>query len=695
MRPKILDQLFKPIETARGIGPRLKLRLKYLIGENIVDLLWHLPNNIIDRSYTPTISNAEKDRIVTIEVTVLKHNPSKRRGLPYKVKCIDETGEIDLIWFNGRRQYLEELLPIGENFIVSGKLEAYKEKKQIIHPQHIVLSTKSKSLPNVEPIYSLTQGLTNKVISNHINRAINIIPDFSEWQDVEFYKSMRWPSFSEALKNAHNPKNESDLDHKNPARQRLAYDELLANQLSLALLAKNFEAPVGQSIKKNNTLLNSLYKNIPFELTNSQKVAIEEISQGLEKPNRMIRLLQGDVGSGKTIVALAALFQASGNSKQAAMMAPTELLARQHFESIKNLCLKSNIKVEILTGKTKRLDRERIVNDLSAGDIDIILGTHALFQDKISFHNLGLVVIDEQHRFGVHQRLSLTSKNSNNPPDIIIMSATPIPRTLELTAYGSMQVSRLLDKPVGRKPIKTIAKPLSKVDEATESLKRLMENGEKAYWVCPLIEESEKIDLAAAEDRFASLKNIYGNKVGLVHGRMSIEEREETMKEFKYGNKNILVATTVIEVGIDVPDATFMIIEHSERFGLSQLHQLRGRVGRSDKASSCLLLYRSPLGENAKKRIETLRETDDGFIIAEEDLILRGAGEVLGTKQSGLPYFKIANLSTDRDLLETARNDSNYIIENNLLNNSDRGKNLKILLHLFNKEEALKYLDAG
>lgn len=275
------------------------------------------------------------------------------------------------------------------------------------------------------------------------------------------------------------------------------------------------------------------------------------------------------------------------------------------------------------------------------------------------------------------------------------MSATPIPRTLELTAYGSMQVSRLLDKPVGRKPIKTIAKPLSKVDEATESLKRLMENGEKAYWVCPLIEESEKIDLAAAEDRFASLKNIYGNRVGLVHGRMSIEEREETMKEFKYGNKNILVATTVIEVGIDVPDATFMIIEHSERFGLSQLHQLRGRVGRSDKASSCLLLYRSPLGENAKKRIETLRETDDGFIIAEEDLILRGAGEVLGTKQSGLPYFKIANLSTDRDLLETARNDSNYIIENNLLNNSDRGKNLKILLHLFNKEEALKYLDAG
>ena len=485
------------------------------------------------------------------------------------------------------------------------------------------------------------------------------------------------------------------LDHKNPAKQRLAYDELLANQLSLALLAKNFEAPAGQSIAKDNNLLDSLYKNIPFELTNSQKIAIEEISQGLEKPNRMIRLLQGDVGSGKTIVALAGLFQASGSSKQAAMMAPTELLARQHFEGIKDLCAKSNINVQILTGKTKKSERDSIIYDLSNGKIDIILGTHSLFQEKISFHNLGLVVIDEQHKFGVHQRLSLTSKNSKNPPDIIIMSATPIPRTLELTAYGSMQVSRLLEKPMGRKPIKTIAKPLSKVNEAMESLQRLIKNGEKAYWVCPLIEESEKIDLAAAEDRYTSLKYIYGDQVGLVHGRMSIDEREETMREFKYGKKNILVATTVIEVGIDVPDATFMIIEHSERFGLSQLHQLRGRVGRSDKLSSCLLLYRSPLGENAKKRIETLRQTDDGFVIAEEDLILRGAGEVLGTKQSGLPYFKIANLTIDRELLETARNDSNYIIANNLLSNSERGENLQILLHLFNKEEALKYLEAG
>ena len=348
-----------------------------------------------------------------------------------------------------------------------------------------------------------------------------------------------------------------------------------------------------------------------------------------------------------------------------------------------------------MNGKIKQKDREKVLNDLKEGKIDIIIGTHALFQEKVIFNDLGLVIIDEQHRFGVHQRLSLTSKSKDYPPDILIMSATPIPRTLELTAFGSMQVSRLLDKPKGRKPIKTIAKPIDKIDEVIDSIERLINMNEKTYWVCPLIEESEKIDLAAAEDRFHQLNLIYKDKVGLVHGKMKIEDREKVMNDFKYGKKMILVATTVIEVGIDVPDATFMIIEHSERFGLSQLHQLRGRVGRSDKLSSCLLLYKSPLGENAKKRIETLRGTDDGFIIAEEDLILRGAGEILGVKQSGLPYFKIANLNIDRELLELAKNDANFIIDSDILGKTERGKNLEILLHLFNKEEALKYLEAG
>ena len=654
MRPKILDKLFKPIETTKGIGPRLKVKLKYLIGENIVDYLWHLPNNIIDRSYKPTIISAENNRIVTMDLTVTKHNPSRRRGLPYKITCIDETGELDLIWFNARRQYLEDILPVGSNATISGKIETYKKRKQIIHPQHIIKSEKVNDFQDIEPVYRLTQGLSNKVIRNYIKKVLDTVPDLPEWHDQERINRMKWPEFSKSIKDCHNPQNLDDLDHQNISKQRLAYDELLANQLSLALISKNFEAPKGIKIIDKNQLVRELLNNLSFELTNSQKISIEEISGDLSKSDRMIRLLQGDVGSGKTIVALAGLFHTAGSLKQGAMMAPTELLARQHYE-----------------------------------------GTHALFQEKVVFNDLGLVVIDEQHRFGVHQRLSLTSKSKDYPPDILIMSATPIPRTLELTAFGSMQVSRLLDKPKGRKPIKTIAKPINKISEVIDSIERLINIGEKIYWVCPLIEESEKIDLAAAEDRYHQLNKIYKDKVALVHGKMKIEDREKVMNDFKYGSKMILVATTVIEVGIDVPDATFMVIEHSERFGLSQLHQLRGRVGRSDKLSSCLLLYKSPLGENAKKRLETLRNTDDGFIIAEEDLILRGAGEILGVKQSGLPYFKIANLNIDRELLELAKNDANFIIDSNILGKTERGKNLEILLHLFNKEEALKYLEAG
>ena len=695
MRPKILDKLFKPIETSKGIGPRLKIKLKYLVGENIVDYLWHIPNNIIDRSYKPKIASAESNRIVTISLRVLKHKPSRRSGLPYKITCIDETGEIDLIWFNARRQYLEEILPVGSNLTISGKIETYKKRKQIIHPQHIIKEEDTNNFQEIEPVYRLTQGLSNKVLRNYINKALEITPYLPEWHDQELIKRMNWPNFNKAIKDIHNPKNLDDLDHENISKQRISYDELLANQLSLALISKNFEAPKGQKIMDKRKLVNNLFKNLPFELTGSQKTSIKEIIDDLNKTDRMIRLLQGDVGSGKTIVALAGLFHCAGSSKQGVMMAPTELLARQHFDGLKDLCFKSGINVNILTGKTKSKDKELILNDIVNGNTDIIIGTHALFQEKVIFNDLGLVIIDEQHRFGVHQRLTLTSKSVKSPPDILIMSATPIPRTLELTAFGSMQVSRLLDKPVGRKPIKTLAKPLNKIDEVIKSLERLINKNEKTYWVCPLIEESEKIDLAAAEERFQQLNNIYKGKVGLVHGKMKTEDREKVMTEFKNSEKMILVATTVIEVGIDVPDATFMIIEHSERFGLSQLHQLRGRVGRSDKLSNCLLLYKSPLGENAKKRIEILRDTSDGFIIAEEDLILRGAGEILGVKQSGLPYFKIANLNTDRELLELAKNEANFIIEGNILGNTERGKNLELLLHLFNKEEALKYLEAG
>ncbi len=663
MRPKILDKLFKPIETTKGIGPRLKIKLKYLIGENIVDYLWHLPNNIIDRSYKPTVVSAENDRIVTIDITVSKHSPSRRRGLPYKITCIDETGEVDLIWFNARKQYLEDILPVGSNATISGKIETYKNRKQIIHPQHIVKNQELNDFQDIEPVYRLTQGLSNKVIRNYIKKAIDMVPDLPEWHDKELIKRMKWPTFSKSIKDCHNPQSTQDLDHQNISKQRLSYDELLANQLSLALIAKNFEAPRGQIINDKNQLVKELLNNLSFELTNSQKVSIDEISNDLCKPDRMIRLLQGDVGSGKTIVALAGLFHVAGSLKQGAMMAPTELLARQHYESIKDLCLKSNINVSILTGKTKQKDREKVLNDLKEGKIDIIIGTHALFQEKVIFNDLGLVIIDEQHRFGVHQRLSLTSKSKDYPPDILIMSATPIPRTLELTAFGSMQVSRLLDKPKGRKPIKTIAKPIDKIDEVIDSIERLINIDEKTYWVCPLIEESEKIDLAAAEDRFHQLNLIYKDKVALVHGKMKIEDREKVMNEFKYGKKMILVATTVIEVGIDVPDATFMIIEHSERFGLSQLHQLRGRVGRGSEQSYCLLVSGNKISNEGKTRLKTMVETNDGFKISEVDLKLRGPGDIMGTKQSGILDFKLADLIKDNKILQYARAEALKLLE--------------------------------
>ena len=695
MRPKILDKLFKPIETTKGIGPRLKVKLKYLIGENIVDYLWHLPNNIIDRSYRPTIISAENNRIVTMDLTVTKHNPSRRRGLPYKITCIDETGELDLIWFNARRQYLEDILPVGSNATISGKIETYKKRKQIIHPQHIIKSQKLDDFQDIEPVYRLTQGLSNKVIRNYIKKVLDTVPDFPEWHDQELINRMKWPEFSKSIKDCHNPQNLDDLDHQNISKQRLVYDELLANQLSLALISKNFEAPKGIEIVDKNQLVRELLNNLSFELTNSQKISIEEISNDLSKSDRMIRLLQGDVGSGKTIVALAGLFHTAGSLKQGAMMAPTELLARQHYEGIRDLCLKSNVSVNILTGKTKQKDREIILKDLKEGKIDIIIGTHALFQEKVLFNDLGLVVIDEQHRFGVHQRLSLTSKSKDYPPDILIMSATPIPRTLELTAFGSMQVSRLLDKPKGRKPIKTIAKPINKISEVIDSIERLITIGEKIYWVCPLIEESEKIDLAAAEDRFHQLNKIYKDKVALIHGKMKIEDREKVMNDFKYGSKKILVATTVIEVGIDVPDATFMVIEHSERFGLSQLHQLRGRVGRGKSPSTCLLLYHPPLNETARLRIQTIRDSDDGFAIAEQDLKLRGSGELLGTRQSGLPEMRIANLDIHYDLLTKAQKDAEDILSLDPLLKTKRGAALRTLLYLFERDTAVQYLNSG
>ena len=684
-----LYQLFQPLDTLKGIGPKLKSRLKYLVGNYVIDLIWHLPNGFIDRSYKPCINDAEIGRVASIKCKVIKHTPSFRRNIPYRVVCEDDTGRLNLVWFNSRKDYLEKLLPLDKEIIISGKIDFYKDTKQITHPEYIISAEEEDELPNVESTYSLTQGLTNKVVRGNIDRILKIIPKINEWHDEGILKDMNWPSFNEAIYNVHNPKNENDLTSQNLSKQRIIYDELLAHQISMQLISKELNHQKGVALKTNTKEINRFIETLPFNLTNSQIKCIEEISIDMEKPFRMLRLLQGDVGSGKTLVALVSILTAVNNQKQAALMVPTEILANQHYESFKEL-LSNNYNIDVLTGKTSQTERENIYANIETGKTDIIIGTHALFQEKVKFHDLGFVAIDEQHKFGVHQRLLLTSKNNALPPHVLLMTATPIPRTLELTTYGSMSVSKITEKPKGRQDIKTAAKPLSKLNETILSLKKTIDGNNKIYWVCPLIEESEKIDLAAAEDRYETLKKHYPNNVLLIHGKMKNDEREKIMDEFKNGDTKILVSTTVIEVGIDIPQATVMIIEHAERFGLSQLHQLRGRVGRGSDQSSCLLLYQNPIGENAKKRIETLRKTNDGFIIAEQDLLLRGSGEILGTRQSGFHIFKIANFNEDNELLDMANKNAKKIVENNKLN-----ANLRLLLQLFSKDEALKYLDAG
>ena len=684
-----LYQLFQPLDTLKGIGPKLKSRLKYLVGNYVIDLIWHLPNGFIDRSYKPCINDAEIGRVASIKCKVIKHTPSFRRNIPYRVVCEDNTGRLNLVWFNSRKDYLEKLLPLDKEIIISGKIDFYKDTKQITHPEYIISAEEEDELPNVESTYSLTQGLTNKVVRSNIGRILKIIPKINEWHDEGIIKDMNWPSFNEAIYNVHNPKNENDLTSQNLSKQRIIYDELLAHQISMQLISKELNHQKGVPLKTNTKEINRFIETLPFNLTNSQIKCIDEISIDMEKPFRMLRLLQGDVGSGKTLVALVSILTAVNNQKQAALMVPTEILANQHYESFKEL-LSNNYNIDVLTGKTSQTEREKIYANIETGKTDIIIGTHALFQEKVKFLDLGFVAIDEQHKFGVHQRLLLTSKNNALPPHVLLMTATPIPRTLELTTYGSMSVSKITEKPKGRQDIKTAAKPLSKLNETILSLKKTIDGNNKIYWVCPLIEESEKIDLAAAEDRYETLKKHYPNNVLLIHGKMKNDEREKIMDEFKNGDTKILVSTTVIEVGIDIPQATVMIIEHAERFGLSQLHQLRGRVGRGSDQSSCLLLYQNPIGENAKKRIETLRKTNDGFIIAEQDLLLRGSGEILGTRQSGFHIFKIANFNEDNELLDMANKNAKEIVENNKLN-----ANLRLLLQLFSKDEALKYLDAG
>ena len=693
MRPEILFPVFAPITTLSGVGPRLAKTIEKLAGPHVADLYWHLPTGIIDRRFAPKIANAVPGAIATMTVKVDAHHPARNRRMPYKIVCSDETGTMTLVFFHARDDYLRKTLPEGETRVVSGKVELFGDEVQMTHPDHIGTVEEIDQLQTVEPVYPLTQGLSLKVLSKAVRGALATAPELPEWLDAAYLERQGWPNWQSALLAAHAPGGLEDLEPETLSRQRLAYDELLSNQLALALVRAQMRRQPGRAIAGDGTLQAKLIASLPFDLTESQKTATEEILADMAEPLRMHRLLQGDVGSGKTVVALMSMLAAVENGGQAALLAPTEILARQHYATIQEAASELGLEISLLTGRERGKNREAILEGLANGRTKIAVGTHALFQDTVEFDDLMFAVIDEQHRFGVHQRLQLTNKGKG--VDVLVMTATPIPRTLMLTAYGDMEVSRLLEKPAGRQPIDTRSFALERLDEVVQGIRRALEQGAQIYWVCPLIEESESIDLAAAEDRYAHLVRVFGEDVGLVHGRMKGPEKDQAMADFSAGTTKILVATTVIEVGVDVPNATIMVIEHAERFGLAQLHQLRGRIGRGLAKSSCLLLYAPDLTATARSRIRILRETDDGFQIAEEDLKLRGAGELMGTRQSGLPEFRIADLAVHGDLLAVARDDSKLIIETDPELTGTRGQALRVLLYLFERDAAVRYLRSG
>ncbi len=693
LRPEILFPLFAPVTSLPGVGPRGAKAIETLAGPQVVDLCWHLPSAVIDRRYAPIIAEAEPDRVATLTLRVGQHLAPRNPRQPYRVACFDDSGEISLVFFHAHADYLTKMLPEGETRVVSGKLERFGGRLQMTHPDHIGPLEELARMKSVEPVYPLTGGLTLKPLGKAIRAALDCAPEPPEWLDAALLAREGWPAWRAALTAAHAPEGPEALSPLTPARRRLAYDELLANQLALALMRHHQRAQHGRSLRGDGRLRAKVIAALPFELTASQRQAGTEIAADMASESRMLRLLQGDVGSGKTVVALLAMMEAVEAGAQAAIMAPTEILARQHFHTLAPLTQAAGVGIELLTGRDKGKVRNAALERLASGESALAVGTHALFQQEVAFHDLALAVIDEQHRFGVHQRLTLASKG--RAVDVLVMTATPIPRTLVLTSYGDMEVSRLTEKPAGRQPIDTRAMPLERLHDVIDGVARALDGGAKGYWVCPLVEESEVSDLAAAEARARELTQRFGDRVGLVHGRMKGKDKDAVMKDFAEGPLALLVATTVIEVGVDVPAASIMVIEHAERFGLAQLHQLRGRIGRGAERSSCLLLYQSPLGDTARARIQILRETDDGFRIAEEDLRLRGAGELLGTRQSGVPEFRLADLAVHDELLAVARDDARLILGTDPDLTGPRGPALRVLLYLFERDAAVKYLRSG
>ena len=700
MRPKELDSWFLSLRHLKGVGEKVFEQFQRLLGRDdprVIDLLMHLPVDVVDRSLTAEVTEESEGQTVTLQVTIGEHYapaPGRRRA-PYRIACENENISLMLVFFNGRGDYLTRTFPKGEVRLVSGKLEQGKQGWQMVHPQMVARLEQQDQVAKLEPVYPLTQGMHHRKLLEIMTQCVTQAHELPEWQEEAWHQSQKWQSFYKSLIRLHQPKAPEDISVVSPYVQRLIYDELLASQLTLALVRERMQrttqAPL---IQTDGTLRAQLLQSLPFQLTNGQQAVLTEITQDMAAGTRMLRLLQGDVGSGKTIVALLAMLTVVEAGGQAALMVPTETLGRQHLKAFQALLEPLGIAVAMLSGSMENTERKQVLANMEDGSLPLLIGTHAVFQEKVNFHKLMLAVVDEQHRFGVKQRLKLSEKGQGT--HILLMSATPIPRSLTMTMFGDMDVSILREKPAGRQEIKTSAVPLSRYEKVMQSVEAALARGEKIYWICPLVEDSEmaELDLANATERhrefaqrFARLTN-----VTLIHGRIKGDEREIEMQRFASGESRLLVATTVVEVGVDVPDATIIVIEHAERFGLAQLHQLRGRVGRSDKASSCLLLYADQIGDYSQERLKAMRESNDGFFLAEEDLRLRGSGELLGTRQSGVPEFHFAELPRDQDHLKAARDQVKLILHRDVELQSEQGRHLRCLLYLFGQDEKLRFL---
>ena len=692
-RPEALFPLFADLETLEGIGAKTAKALLGLGIERPKDALFLLPVSGVDRSRKTSIRDVIPPATVTVEVEVGGHFPPRTKG-PYRVMVRDPLIEFQLVFFHARGDFLQKLLPTGQRRVVSGRLELFDGIAQMVHPDHVLRPDEAGELPLFEPVYPLVAGVTQKLLGKAVTGALARAPDLPEWIDGPLLAREGWPSWRQAVAQAHAPKNQADVAQTAPARARLAYDELFAHQLTLSLARATLRRGKGQMSRGSGGLQSQVLASLPYAPTAAQTRAVAEIAADMAAPLRMNRLLQGDVGSGKTLVAFMALLVAVEAGGQGVLMAPTEILARQHHEGLAPLAAAAGVRLDILTGRDKGADRAGKLRALAVGETGILVGTHAVFQKDVSFADLRLAVVDEQHRFGVAQRMELGAKGA--AADVLVMTATPIPRSLALASYGDMDISVLDEKPAGRKPIRTALISSTRFDEVVAHLVAAVADGRQAYWVCPLVEDSELVDYASAEARFATLRAALGDGVvGLVHGQMAPVDKDAAMARFVAGQTAVLVATTVIEVGVNVPNATIMVIERAEIFGLAQLHQLRGRVGRGSAQSTCLLMYQAPLGEAGERRLTVIRDTEDGFRISEEDLAMRGAGDLIGTAQSGLPRFRVADMERQAGLMAVAQTDARRLLADDPTLDTPRGKAARGLLWLLDQDRAIRLIAVG